>query len=118
MRNLPPLLQKFKDLAGLKGRYEEIVFADKVGVTDNTVRNWLAARVDPRLSLFNAALNAIGHRLVIVPIKGDDVSRKALELCESVSHDGVLDGGLTSSKTIRHSDELRLLIIRKKEELT
>ena len=40
-----------------------------VGIAPVTLHNWFRHGRDPRLSLFEATLNAVGYRLEIVPME-------------------------------------------------
>ena len=42
--------------------------ARRIGIADTTVYHWWKG-TDPRLSIFEAALNAVGYRLAIVPME-------------------------------------------------
>lgn len=61
-----PLIEKFNEL--VPPRHGPSV-ARRAGVAGVTITNWQQCKRDPRLSLFEAALNVTGHRLEIVPIE-------------------------------------------------
>jgi DNA-binding phage protein len=63
---MPPLVRKLDRLIP-RGKIKET--AARVGCSDVTIYNWLRKGTDPRLSLFEAALNACGYKLSIVPME-------------------------------------------------
>lgn len=109
--NLPPLINFLRSIVPLGHEFD---VAKKVGIHTVTINNWLAGKTDPRLSLFEASLNAVGHKLVIEPIEKDDdkVLQAISRLQNSVKADFTTGGGLQSDETIRASDELRLQLSR------
>ena len=67
--NLPPLVKILEELVP---RYKIKDTASRVGISHITMRNWFYKGTDPRLSLFQASLNAVGYRLEIIPIGEKD----------------------------------------------
>lgn len=63
-----PLVRKLYDLYRESGR-SLLDVAGRTGVKDETIRLWFRSAKDPRLSYFEAALNALGHRIEIVPME-------------------------------------------------
>ena len=66
MSNTPPLVAMLQELVP-RGGMKKV--ADRAGIVDITMRNWFYHGTDPRLSLFEATLNAVGYRLEIVPME-------------------------------------------------
>jgi DNA-binding phage protein len=57
----------FKEME--KKQIHELDFARHVGIERNTVRNWRVQTM-PRVDTLDAALNALGYKLAVVPIEG------------------------------------------------
>jgi len=57
----------FKEME--KKQIHELDFARRVGIERNTIRNWRIQTM-PRVDTLDAALNALGYRLAVVPIEG------------------------------------------------
>ena len=75
MSNLPPLIRHLRRLIPPKQISET---AKAAGIGKDTIYRWLMGDADPRLSLFEATLNARGYKLRIVPMtlteKGKEVT--------------------------------------------
>ena len=65
----PPLVRYMKHLIP---RREHAAVAAKAGISERTMHTWFSKGTDPRLSLFEAVLNTMGYRLVIVPMKKEE----------------------------------------------
>jgi len=66
--NTPPLVCYLQELVPYGERPK---IARRAGIATVTMSNWFAGKTDPRLSLFEASLNAVGYRLEIVPMEND-----------------------------------------------
>jgi hypothetical protein len=67
-----PLVRQFFQLLSTSGHSINSV-SPAAGMAANTVRTWRQGG-DPKLTQFNAGLNTIGHKLIIVPVDYPEVT--------------------------------------------